>query len=106
MVDGLKFGVDFLAYDKDPTRFHAEYMVLVTRQGQGTQLSAIDLVAIVNVAAKANKTLLAAHVSSSNTTVSFYALRRRPVVYARKGDQKRVARSVLAEEELLEQVAG
>lgn len=58
LVDGLKFGVDYLAYRRDPLKFHAEYMVSVT----GSPPSLLELTRMCAVSAKASKSLLLAHV--------------------------------------------
>lgn len=73
MVDGLKYGVDYLAYSQDPLRHHAEYMVLVDNL-----TSPVDLIALATVAGKAKKQLLVVNYSS-NDQVEFTRLVRRPV---------------------------
>jgi tRNA splicing endonuclease len=53
LTNGIKFGVDFLAYRGDPTAVHAAFMVMVTRSGHG--ISTLDLVARSRVATTALK---------------------------------------------------
>lgn len=53
LTNGIKFGVDFLAYKGDPTSVHAAFMVIVGREGQG--ISTLDLVARSRVATTALK---------------------------------------------------
>ncbi|KAH9258103.1 hypothetical protein BASA81_003666 [Batrachochytrium salamandrivorans] len=72
MVDGLKYGVDYLAYSQDPLRHHAEYMVLIDNL-----TSPVDLIALATVAGKAKKQLLV--VNYTTNQVEFTQLMRRPV---------------------------
>lgn len=53
LTNGLKFGVDYLAYTGDPTSVHAAFMVIVAREGAG--ISTLDLVARSRVATTALK---------------------------------------------------
>lgn len=79
MVDGLKFGVDYLCYGSDPTKTHADLMVTVM-QGPSTDpgMSAIDTVALSAVAAKARKTFVLATIESDSVT--YTKMQRIPVV--------------------------
>ncbi len=58
MTNGLKFGVNFLAYRGDPTAVHAAFMVIVVEEGAG--IAILDLVARSRVATTALKTCVVA----------------------------------------------
>jgi len=68
MVDGLKFGVDYLAYGNDPLRFHADLMVLIVDpySSYGSNLWATSACA---VAGKSKKVLVLASVSEDNLII-------------------------------------
>ena len=97
MVDGLKFGVDYLAYVKDPLRFHAELMILVnSNEEQSNSHSNLDLTTMCTVAAKTRKTLIIATVHSME--VSYTRFKREPIAIT---INKRAKQS---EEEILEEI--
>jgi tRNA splicing endonuclease len=81
MVDGLKFGVDFLAYAKDPTRHHADFMILVCNLNDVGLHSNLEVTAMCTVAAKAKKIMLLASVDRENSipTVLYARLKREPI---------------------------
>lgn len=74
LTNGLKFGVDFLAYRGDPTAVHAAFMVIVARQGAG--ISPLDLVARSRVATTALKIAVMAWASPATGGVAYKAFKR------------------------------
>jgi tRNA splicing endonuclease len=79
MVDGLKFGVDYLAYVGDPLRTHADLMVLFAPLGEQVSRSILDATLLTTVAAKTRKALMFASRDTSSGKVLFTKLCRQPV---------------------------
>lgn len=86
MVDGLKYGVDYLAYSQDPLRHHADFMVLV---GGDELVSPGDCIALATVAGKAKKQLLIATCAGGSDQVQFTKMERQPVNVKKKKKRKR-----------------
>lgn len=63
MTDGIKFGGDFLAYERDPETCHAAFTVLVV---PGGQLNDDELGSACRAATAARKRLLVANPVLSN----------------------------------------
>jgi len=82
MVDGLKFGVDYLAYTKDPSRHHADFMIFICPNHQTNVVSALDLITMCTVAAKAKKKLLLASVVE-NQQVILTVMQRKPLAQSK-----------------------
>jgi tRNA splicing endonuclease len=80
MTNGIKFGVDFLAYKGDPTSVHAAFMVIVGREGQG--IAPLDLVARSRVATTALKMAVMAWASISSAPHATATSPRPSVTYA------------------------
>ena len=77
VVDGLKFGVDFLAYAGDPLRTHADLMVLLRPLVGADAVPMLDATLLTTVAAKTRKSLVIA--SKGPGGVVFTRLHREPV---------------------------
>ena len=78
MVDGLKFGVDFLVYVGDPLRTHADLMVLIVPIIRQEKVPMLDATLLTTVAAKTRKTLVFA-TREVNGKIVFTKLVRQPV---------------------------
>jgi tRNA splicing endonuclease len=78
MVDGLKFGVHFLAYQGDPLKTHANYMVLVVDPNV-SPLSMMDATALCTLAAKTRKIAILGWLNVEMKKAQFIQLLREPV---------------------------
>ena len=82
MTNGIKFGVDYLAYRADPSMCHAAFMVMVLALdvSGGANIASLDLVTRSRVATTALKICVLAYVDTregpSRDAVSFAAFRR------------------------------
>ena len=81
MTNGIKFGVDYLAYRADPSMCHAAFMVLVMPLGAdgSATIAPLDLVTRSRVATTALKICVLAYVDTrpgGQDAVSFAAFRR------------------------------
>lgn len=99
LVDGMKFGADWLAYIDDPLRTHANFAVLFVQNPQASCMSLLDLTCLCTVAAKTRKLALAAYVDPATDSVRFMELTRRAVNLPRK-----FGGAATAEEALLDEI--
>ena len=101
MVDGLKFGADFLAYAGDPTRTHADLMVTVVPDHNRTPaVECLDATALSTLAAKTRKSIVLASLDPATNQVSFTRVTRIPVNLATRSG----VRLLTKEDALLEEI--
>ena len=72
LVDGLKYGVDYLAYRRDPLKYHAEFMLCLERPG----MDWLELTRVCAVSAKSSKLLLIATVDNEGGKVTLTSFER------------------------------
>ena len=99
MVDGLKFGVDYLCYKDDPTKSHADLMVLV-HDPEASLGHPIDIIAVSAVANKARKSLAIASLDIVTKSVEYLRLERIPV----NVNKKHAIKLNLDDDELMDEI--
>jgi tRNA splicing endonuclease len=73
-TNGIKFGVDYLAYTADPSVVHAPFMIIVDEEGG--LIAPLDLVGRARVATTALKTCVMAYANPATGAVRYEAFRR------------------------------
>ena len=101
LVDGLKFGVNYLAYADDPLRSHAHYMVLIVDDED--KITVNDLIGLVTVAVKARKTLLVASENNNNGKIEYTRFQKQQLISRQERFGARSGDAIMSEDELLEQ---